>query len=326
MKNSTLITITTIDGTKQYTITQLIKKFIFFFLFMLIVVIVGVFVFITYLNSLVKERELEMIKRDKIIYKKNEKIKFYESQKKILESKILFLEKNITNLESEILKKEKFLEDVNDRVADIERIINYTPPKSIKLEDRLNFAKMDLIDKKFILENVPNGYPVVYRGITSNFGWRKHPIYKNKREFHTGLDMKAKMNTPVYATADGIVEYANFHKRSGYGNLLIISHNFGFKTLFGHLNKIVVKQGEFVKKGQLVAYTGNSGLSSGPHLHYEIRYIGVVLNPTYFLKWNLKNYKLIFEKERKVKWQSLIKAMKYQKQLIQQQLSQKVAK
>ena len=187
------------------------------------------------------------------------------------------------------------------------------------------FMRDKAIDKKFMLQNIPNGYPIKYIGISSKFGWRKHPIL-HKKEFHTGLDLRAKMNTPVYATADGIVEFAKYHKRSGFGKLLIIDHNFGFKTLFGHLNKIVVKNGDFVHKGELVAYTGNSGLSSGPHLHYEIRYIGVVLNPIYFLKWNLKNYNYIFKKEKKVKWQSLIKAMNNQKQLIQQQLSQKVAK
>ena len=92
------------------------------------------------------------------------------------------------------------------------------------------------------------------------------------------------------------------------------------------VSEIYVDTGDFVKKGELIAYTGNSGLSNGPHLHYEVRYIGVVLDPMNFIKWNLKNYNAIFKKERKVKWQSLIKAMKYQKQLIQQQLSQKVAK
>jgi murein DD-endopeptidase MepM/ murein hydrolase activator NlpD len=228
-------------------------------------------------------------------------------------------------LKTEIEKKEKFLNEVNDKIEDIERILQFTPPKKMGKSEKLDLAKLDLVDKKFVLDNIPNGYPVKFKGISSKFGWRKHPIL-HKKEFHTGIDLRASINTPVYATANGIVEFAKYHKRSGYGKLLIIDHNFGFKTLFGHLNKIVVKNGDFVRKGDIVAYTGNTGLSNGPHLHYEIRYIGVVLNPINFIKWNLKNYNSIFKKERKVKWQSLIKAIKWQKELIQQQSSQKVRK
>ena len=121
--------------------------------------------------------------------------------------------------------------------------------------------------------------------------------------------MKAKMKTPVYATADGIVEYSGLHKKSGFGNLVILQHNYGFRTYFGHLNKVVVKSGKFVRKGDLIAYTGNSGMSSGPHLHYEIRFIQRAINPFWFVKWNVKNYKDIFEKEKKIPWQSLITMM-----------------
>jgi murein DD-endopeptidase MepM/ murein hydrolase activator NlpD len=332
MKDSILVTITTLHNSKQYTITQLIKKFIIFFIVFIIFVIIGTLFFIEYLNKLVEQKDKEVVKKNEVILKKediitqkNRKIDIFEKQKVVLENKIKILENNITSLENEIDKKEKFLESVNDRIDDLERIIQFNPPKNIDVNERIDLAKLDIIDKKFVLRNIPNGTPVKFLGITSKFGWRKHPLLK-RREFHTGIDMRASMNTPVYATADGIVEFAKHHKRSGYGKLLIIDHNFGFKTLFGHLNKIVVKQGDFVQKGQLVAYTGNSGMSNGPHLHYEVRYIGIVLDPINFVRWSLKNYNSIFKKEKKVKWQSLIKAMKIQKRLIQQQLSQKVAK
>ena len=305
MKNSILVTITTIKGSKQYTITQLIKKFLITILFFLIVLMIGSFFFIKYLNSVIDTKNNEL-------QKSKTEIQRLTNQKENLNFKILTLEKNISLLEDTISKKEKFLSEVNDKVADIERIIQFEPPKDIKMKQRLDLAKLNLIDKKIMLSNIPNGYPIPYIGISSKFGWRKHPIL-HKKEFHTGLDLRAKMNTPVKATADGIVEYAGFHKRSGYGNLLIIDHNFGFKTLFGHLHKIVVKNGDFVKKGQIVAYTGNTGLSNGPHLHYEIRYIGVVLNPLYFVKWSLKNYNYIFKKEKKVKWEEIIKAIYYNK-------------
>jgi len=321
VKNSTLITLTTLNGSRQYTITQLIKKFIITFIIMILFLVIATFFFIKYLNSVIDEK-------NKSLENKSKEIQRIFAQKDKLNKRILdlegnigLLETNISSLEKTIQKKEKFLEEVNDKVVDIERIIQFEPPKDMEIKQRLDLAKMDLVDKKFVLRNIPNGYPLRYKGISSPFGWRNHPIL-HKREFHTGLDLRASLNTPVYATADGIINFAKYHRKSGYGNLLIIDHNFGFKTLFGHLNKIVVKQGDFVQKGQLVAYTGNTGLSNGPHLHYEIRYIGVVLNPVYFMRWNLKNYNSIFKKEKKVRWQSLIKAIDWQKKLIQQNIKE----
>ena len=311
MKNSILITITTLKGSKQYTITQLIKKFIIILIIFIFLFILTTFFIIVYLNKLVDKKNIEINLKKEELKGKNREIKSVLVEQKQLKIKIM-------KLKTEIEKKEKFLNEVNDKIEDIERILQFTPPKKMGKSEKLDLAKLDLVDKKFVLDNIPNGYPVKFKGISSKFGWRKHPIL-HKKEFHTGIDLRASINTPVYATANGIVEFAKYHKRSGYGKLLIIDHNFGFKTLFGHLNKIVVKNGDFVRKGDIVAYTGNTGLSNGPHLHYEVRYIGVILNPINFIKWNLKNYNLIFKKERKVKWQSLIKAIKWQKEVVQQQ-------
>jgi murein DD-endopeptidase MepM/ murein hydrolase activator NlpD len=303
MKNSTLITITTLKGSKQYTITQLIRKFISFFIIFLIILFISGFLMITYLNNLVEHKT-------KLLKLQEKEITALLNRQYNLQNKISILEKNIT-------QKQKFLEEVNVKISDIESILQINPPKEMGINEKLDLAKIDAVDKKYILQNIPNGYPVPYKGVSSPFGWRIHPIL-HKKEFHPGIDLRAKMKTPIKATADAIVEYAHYHKTSGYGNLIILDHNFGFKTLFGHLHKIAVKNGEFVKKGQIIGYTGSSGLSNGPHLHYEIRYLGMVLNPKYFLKWNLKNYNEIFKKEKKVKWQSLIKAIQWQKRLLRQ--------
>jgi len=172
-----------------------------------------------------------------------------------------------------------------------------------------------------LLELIPSGSPVEYHGITSKFGYRIHPTL-GTREFHRGDDMKAKLGTPVHATANAIVEWAGFHKRSGFGNLIILTHVYGFKTYYGHLKRVVVKSGQFVKKGDLIGYTGNSGLSNGPHLHYEIRFIQRALNPFYFIKWTQHHYNEIFEKEKKVPWQSLITATSQIKVVPQMQTQQ----
>lgn len=122
---------------------------------------------------------------------------------------------------------------------------------------------------------------------------------------HYGIDFKANRGTPVYATADGIVEFAGYHKSSGFGKLIILNHNFGFKTYFAHLDAVKVKNGDFISKGQLIGNSGNTGLSTGPHLHYEIRHLFTHIDPEPFLTWNITNFNTLFGKVKGVKWASL---------------------
>ncbi|MBF0109231.1 MAG: peptidoglycan DD-metalloendopeptidase family protein [Magnetococcales bacterium] len=157
--------------------------------------------------------------------------------------------------------------------------------------------------ERIILESIPNGSPIEFKGINSPFGDRSHS--KRKQKFHPGIDLFAPMNTPTHTTADGVVEFAGFEKMNSYGNLVIIHHNHGFKTSYAHLDKITVKNGDFVKKGDLIGYSGTSGLSSGPHLHYEIHFVHRILDPTGFLDWNANNLAPLF-REKQVAWQSLI--------------------
>lgn len=116
----------------------------------------------------------------------------------------------------------------------------------------------------------------------AGFGVRMHPvlgIYKT----HDGLDIIADVGTPVYAAGNGTVDYAS-HSGGGYGRVVLIDHGYGYQTLYAHLSKIVVGAGQQVKRGQLIGYSGKTGLVSGPHLHYEVRHRGVKKNPIdYFL-------------------------------------------
>jgi murein DD-endopeptidase MepM/ murein hydrolase activator NlpD len=208
---------------------------------------------------------------------------------KELKNKNSQLNKEVENTYASLIEKKKELKTVSDSLSKIESIIGLAPVRDTSLLERVDLAKVNSEHRAAILQFIPNGSPVPYRGLTSGYGYRTHPTL-NRREFHRGIDMKAPMKTPVYATADGIVEYAGFHKGSGFGNLVILEHNYGFRTSFGHLNKVVVKSGQFVRKGTLIAYTGNSGMSSGPHLHYEIRFIQRPLNPFYFVLYIFKFY------------------------------------
>lgn len=119
------------------------------------------------------------------------------------------------------------------------------------------------------------------KGIVSGFGMRMHPIYKTMH-MHTGIDFAAAEGTPVYATGDGVIEKAD-NLEEGYGNHVVINHGFGYETLYAHLSRIACTVGEKVKRGQIIGYVGSTGLSTGDHLHYEVRKNGEPVNPiSYF--------------------------------------------
>lgn len=287
------VTIHDDNGVRQFNLHKLVKKALYYaaiFLLTLTMIATGT---ILYLNDSV----------DKIQEKKDGVEKAYKGLQSQNNKLMASMEETQISLDT---KKEE-LEELSDSLSEIEQMIGLKPINEESLAERVSLAKLSSSQRLSLLHLIPSGTPIEYHGITSKFGYRVHPTL-NRREFHRGTDLKAKMNTPIYATADAIVEWAGFHKSSGYGNLIILEHVYGFKSYFGHLNKIVIKSGQFVKKGQLIGYTGNTGMSNGPHLHYEIRFIHRVLNPYYFIKWTQKNYNEIFEKEKKVPWQSLITA------------------
>jgi len=140
-------------------------------------------------------------------------------------------------------------------------------------------------NKSELLASIPAIIPIqvkdLKRQVTSGFGWRIHPIYKTQ-EFHPGLDFPSNQGTPVYATGNGSVEFVNFDN-SGYGLHIIINHGFGYRTLYAHLSKVSVRVGEKVKRGQLIGYVGSTGLSTAPHLHYEVIKNNEKVNPINYI-------------------------------------------
>jgi murein DD-endopeptidase MepM/ murein hydrolase activator NlpD len=111
------------------------------------------------------------------------------------------------------------------------------------------------------------------------FGMRLHPILNIVRK-HEGLDIINEVGSPVFASAEGTVNFVG--RKGDYGVTVDIDHGYSLKTLYGHLSKVLVHEGQKVKRGQLIARSGNTGLSDGPHLHYEVRLNGVAQNPTYY--------------------------------------------
>lgn len=116
--------------------------------------------------------------------------------------------------------------------------------------------------------------------LASGFGMRIHPVYKVKK-MHTGIDFAAPIGTPIYATADGVVQEVTI-KFSGYGKMITVDHGFGYQSRYAHMHEFSVRQGQKVKRGDLIGYVGNTGLSTAPHLHYEVLLNGVLINPVHY--------------------------------------------
>jgi murein DD-endopeptidase MepM/ murein hydrolase activator NlpD len=134
-------------------------------------------------------------------------------------------------------------------------------------------------DKRSLFASTPSVWPV--RGwVTSPFGNRTSP-FSGIPKFHEGIDIAAQTGTPVIAPADGVVTKAGF--RTGYGNMVEISHGYGIKTEFGHNSRLNVKAGQRVKRGEIISYVGDTGSSTGPHLHYEVRMNGLPVNPIRYM-------------------------------------------
>ena len=124
--------------------------------------------------------------------------------------------------------------------------------------------------------------------VSSSFGRRHDPVYKNKIAFHDGIDFATgKVGYPVYTTGDGVVERVRYHF-FGYGNEVIIDHGFGYKTRYAHLHSINVTQGQKLKRGQQIGQVGNTGKSTGPHLHYEVLFKNKAIDPMSFMDLSMK--------------------------------------
>jgi murein DD-endopeptidase MepM/ murein hydrolase activator NlpD len=138
-------------------------------------------------------------------------------------------------------------------------------------------------NKEELLAATPAIQPVANKDlnrIASGFGYRIDPVYKTVK-LHAGLDFAAPQGTPIYATADGTVKVAGYSD-GGYGNHVVINHGYGYETVYGHMVRIKTRNGRRVKRGEVIGYVGNTGKSTGPHCHYEVRKNGQKLDPVYF--------------------------------------------
>jgi len=303
-RNKHIITIHGKDGVRQVTMGYIAKKIFIYLLLFMILIGVATVAYTQYLERVVVELDNKKAEVEQRYHTLNK-------QHKELQGKIASLKAHSSELETQIGSLGEELENTKNILG-----IN---DKGFKLSSNIDYSKLSIAEKQVIMDFVPNGKPMYGRRNSSGFGWRIHPIY-GRKIFHRGLDISAPIGTKVMATANGIVETIRYNKHVGYGNIVIVKHNYGFKSAYAHLNTIKVKVGDYVTKGQVIAKSGNTGRSTGPHLHYEVRYLDKILNPKIFIRWNDKNFVDTIKKENRVQWDSLIKATKATIHTVQQAL------
>lgn len=185
--------------------------------------------------------------------------------------------KNIGTVSRGNKSSSSFKEDV----AELRTLISVVESAKLSEDDATSKIARKAEQLNNYLEALPTYWPVDSRATFSGFGMRFHPIYKRYR-MHEGLDMGGTKGDPVYAAGKGKVIHAGWN--GGYGNLIIIDHGNGFKTYYGHLNKILVKEGQSVSKGEKIGLIGSTGLSTSSHLHFEIRLNDKPTDPLYYIE------------------------------------------
>ncbi len=162
--------------------------------------------------------------------------------------------------------------EIQQRIDEVRRQIDLRRESQEEIQGILN-------DQRSLLAAKPVGWPV--KGwLTSSFGMRRDP-FNGRRKMHEGLDIAARTGTPVIATADGIV--SSVKAEPGYGKVVTIDHGYGYRTIYGHNSRYYVKVGQRVRRGDRIAAVGNTGRSTGSHVHYEVRLNGVPVNPRKYL-------------------------------------------
>ncbi len=226
-----------------------------------------------------------------------------ENQSSSLLGELSSLQELKNNLEHDLQEREEKMQLVADRLGDLEKVLG-VEDSGAELESRLDTAAITSSVRMVMLTQIPSGAPVHEARISSGYGKRTHPV-TGKVLFHRGQDFAVNIGTPVYAPADGVVEVTRASNQ-GSGNFLRLQHAYGFSSSYSHLQKFAVKSGDFVQKGDLIAYSGNTGLSSGPHLHYEVRFVGRPLDPKPFVDWGINDFESLFSQVRGIRWESLV--------------------
>ncbi|MGA1868691.1 MAG: M23 family metallopeptidase [bacterium] len=276
-----------------------IPKYLVKFLFLFLIAIMGCGIFMTFHYFQMKEQIKEF---DRIKEKNREQESCIISFSKSIESlkrQMVDLQNSNTKLQilAGLQKPEnnrqvfgiggetsgdicRFYREDMEKLIDQMRVdLEKLTLETVSQDNQLMELSYIMENRKSILDSTPSIYPT-HGWITSGFGYRKSP-FTGKRELHKGIDVAGRRGTPVVAPARGIITYSGLN--GGYGNVVEIEHGYGFSTLYAHNSVNLVKAGDRVERGDVISLLGNTGRSTAPHLHYEIRMNNVHVNPLNYI-------------------------------------------
>jgi murein DD-endopeptidase MepM/ murein hydrolase activator NlpD len=213
----------------------------------------------------------ELEKRDNGVYRT-----IFEASPVPDSARIAAMNKNKEIVLVQSLSEDELVKNITSQLNTLVLRIAYQEKSYGEIDDMIK-------NKALMIAAIPSIQPVSNRDlnrIASGFGERIDPVYKDVRH-HLGLDFTAPSGTPIYATADGVVESAKYNT-GGFGNCVIINHGYGYETLYGHMMKIKAVAGNKIKRGEVIGYVGNTGKSTGPHCHYEVHKNGIPVDPVYY--------------------------------------------
>lgn len=237
-----------------------------------------------YLYTAIKQRDEKIAELTSIKNNQDKKIALLNENAKMVNDKIKSLNdleekiRRLVGLSSSNASRGGFSRDERSISYDNETTSRLTSEINQKTEDYKNLL-IKVTDRLDYLNSIPSAYPV-NGSITSPFGNRTSP-YGSYTEFHPGIDIAVDYGTPVKAAGKGVVTYAGW--LSGYGKAVIIDHGYGIESVYGHNSKILVELGQAVNRGDIIAKSGDTGRSTGPHVHFEVRVNGNPVNPMNYL-------------------------------------------
>ncbi|MEM1081405.1 MAG: M23 family metallopeptidase [Pseudomonadota bacterium] len=306
MRNQYTITVTDLRQARHYTLTQVMGRAAMGAVAAIGVILLGSFATIHFLSDALDTSEDDLL----ALEQQNERMR--GENERLMNQQI--------ELTAQVDARARELLALSDELTQIESIIGLDQAPMQPIEQRISSATHTAFERRWLLNSIPSGSPLFNAVVTSEFGMRDHPILEGTH-LHGGIDLRAALGTEVKATADGVVEYSGHHS-SGLGTMIKLVHNYGFSTIYAHLEETNVRVGQYISKGQMIGRSGNTGRSTGPHLHYEVQYLGRKLDPQPFLEWSIDQYDQLFELEARIQWESLTETVRSNIRLVDQPSSQ----
>lgn len=196
-------------------------------------------------------------------------------------------------LQQEIEQSQNMLDEINQKIIDLEDVISMKNANvEVKSSRSFNLSSLNIKQKDMILNILPNSKPF------------SSEVQAESSLLKSGIIFAIPQGTPIFATADGIVDLTRNNDTIGIGKFVKVVHSFGFGSIYGYLSKVSVNRGDIVRKGQVIGYSGRNANVEG--VYYDIRFLGSEVNLTNFINWNLDNFEIVMDEDSIVNWDGLL--------------------